>query len=130
MAKIFANGSTGKEKIIGVLFLVFCVVGMGLGAALSYYILLMIYGSYESMPRLLFKILLFISIVGSMPFISVPLFLLGLRPFYTRESVSRLFVSGRNPNLPPGSLPYMNLTYKIGFFCIDLFYPKDKSKGE
>ena len=126
MVKVFADGSTVKEKVLGILFLIICCVGMGLGVAICYFILVAIWGSYENIPRLLFRVFVFISMFASIPFISVPLFLLGLKPFYTRESVSRLLVSGRNPNLPEGSLVYMNFVYKAGFFWIDLFYPADK----
>lgn len=131
MVKVFASEITEKEKALAVLFFVFAIVGMGLGATFDYYILMPIFGSYESMPRPLFYISLWVSMFVSMfmaiPFFSVPLFLLVLRPFYTRKSISRFLVSGRNPNLPPKALSNANLAYKVGFFWINLFYPEDKS---
>ena len=129
MFKVFVKGSTGKEKILAIIFLAFCFVGMALGATLGCYILLTIYGGYDRIPRHLVKVILFITMPAAIPLFSVPFFLLVLRPFYTRESISHFFVSGRTSNLASGSLTYMNLIYKVGFRCIDLLYPKDDNDG-
>ena|SRR5258708_5853754 len=123
-----------NEERLSLLFLILCIFGLCFGATVGFFILCVIYsvpfnGSTPvdqlSIPHFAFLFLVPLMFMG-IPFFSVPVFLLVLKPLYTREGIIRFTSAGRNTNLPSGPLALMNFMYKISFFWIDLFYPDNK----
>ena len=125
--------SGGKEGALSLLFLVLCFIGIGFGTVVGLFVLYAFYNipfgsNATGIPHYAFWICLVPSMFMSIPFFSIPIFLLALKPFYTKEAIIRFTLSGRNTNLLSGALSLMNFIYKVAFFWINLFYPGKDAK--
>ena len=117
-----------SEKALSGLFIGFVFVGMILGAVAGLMISLFITGNLSNLNlpldqmkgNHLWHFLAVPGLVLGVPCFSIPLFLLCLRPFYTKEAVSKFAVKGRREELRTN--PLIAMIYRSTFFWIDLFY--------
>ena len=117
------------EKFLSFVFIILIFLGMGLGASAGLLAGIFISGNPIDMHTPLNQmegnhIWFFLAVPGSIcgiPCFSIPLFLLFLKPFYTREAVSQFAVKGRREDMQTN--PLIIMLYKSTFFWIDVFYP-------
>ncbi len=125
-----------SEKAWSLVFVLLIFIGMILGALVGFLIGCFINGiplnTLMNTPLNQMKgnhIWFYLVVPGSilgLPFFTIPIFLLFLKPFYTREAVSQFAVKGRREELQ--NHPLIIMLYKSTFFWIDVFFP-EKNQG-
>ncbi len=112
-------------------------LGMLSGGIVGFYFLCFIYHVPFSLsepmnklgiPSISFFLLLPFAILG-IPCVGIPVFLLFLRPFYSKENINRLILSGQEDVIDPGTIAFKNLMNKIAFFWVDLLFRDVKRKN-
>ncbi|HEY5039602.1 MAG TPA: hypothetical protein VIJ93_11065 [bacterium] len=124
---------TRFELGLAIGFYLFQFVGMGIGVVFCFKVVCfltgnpLVFGGMDKNCFLLCKLSIVPGLIIGITCFTIPLYYLLIKPFFARERVIQFTVAGRNPNLAPGQLDFMNLLYKVCFFWTDVIYPK-KSK--
>ena len=127
------NRTTGFERFLAGIFIFLQLMGPILGVFIFLKIICLVTGNpldFDAMNATCSLICALSVIpgltVGLLGF-SIPFFLLLIKPFYNRESVTLVANKGRREELDT-RFP-MNVLYRTTFFWIDLFYPKKSGKN-